>query len=363
MIEIFRQLGFRPEACVWELTLRCNLRCLHCGSSAGKARRDELTTDELLATADQLVALGNRRTTLSGGEPLLRREWPDVARRLAGGGVTVNMISNGLAFDDREVERALEVGLANVGFSIDGDEARHNHVRGRPDAFSRVMDAVERCREANLPVSVATHINRSNMGLLDQMAATFRDAGAYAWQVQLGFDHGNLSHHPELLLEPADLRDVVPAIARLKQEYDGLMRIDPADDIGYFTAEEPVLRPGGDDEPEFFIGCPAGLRAIGVEADGNVKGCLSLRSPHFVEGNLRESSLEEIWTREGAFAYTRGFTPEQLGGFCRTCQYNAYCRGGCTWNGYLHGRESGLFDNRYCLYRARSTDRARGCGG
>ena len=59
MLEVFRRTGFFPRACGWELTLRCNMGCTHCGSLAGKAREDELTTDECLRLADQLVEVAH----------------------------------------------------------------------------------------------------------------------------------------------------------------------------------------------------------------------------------------------------------------------------------------------------------------
>jgi len=75
MIDILKQVGFSPRACVWELTLSCNLRCKHCGSFAGSRRDDEMSLEENLDVADQLAALGCRRVTLSGGEPLVQPEF------------------------------------------------------------------------------------------------------------------------------------------------------------------------------------------------------------------------------------------------------------------------------------------------
>jgi len=73
MLDILKQVGLTPRACVWELTLACNLRCKHCGSFAGSRRDDEMSLEENLRVADQLAALGCRRVTLSGGEPTLNR--------------------------------------------------------------------------------------------------------------------------------------------------------------------------------------------------------------------------------------------------------------------------------------------------
>ena len=73
-------LAARPLYAVWEITLACDLACTHCGSRAGKARPDELTTAEALRVVDELAELGVREVTLIGGEAYLRPDWLDLVR-------------------------------------------------------------------------------------------------------------------------------------------------------------------------------------------------------------------------------------------------------------------------------------------
>jgi MoaA/NifB/PqqE/SkfB family radical SAM enzyme len=76
-----------PIHVVWEITLACNLKCMHCGSRAGHVRNDELTTAECLSLVDQMAALGTREVTLIGGEAYLRRDWIEILRRITGHGM------------------------------------------------------------------------------------------------------------------------------------------------------------------------------------------------------------------------------------------------------------------------------------
>ena len=127
----------------------------------------------------------------------------------------------------------------------------------------------------------------------------------------------------------------------------------PGHNVGYFGDPEADLRDRGGAIP-FWVGCTAGCSVIGIESNGNIKGCLSLPSSRngidqFVEGNVRESSLEEIWWRKNAFAYNRKFSVKQLDGFCRTCDYADICRGGCAWTAFSH--TSSRYDNPYCYWR------------
>jgi radical SAM protein with 4Fe4S-binding SPASM domain len=252
---------------------------------------------------------------------------------------------------EKNVATAIEAGLSNVGLSIDGDEKIHNTIRNHPESYRKVLEAMDNCNRLGMPIGVVTHINKLNLPLIDDLAQLMVDNNVKIWQIQLGFDAGNLSDHPELLLDPSDLKEIIPKTAQLMVELkEKGVRITPGDDMGYYTEEEQTLR--SDNHPiDFWTGCQAGIQVIGIEANGNIKGCLSMQTDKFVEGNIREEPLRDIWFKEGNFAYTRNFKPENLGGFCGECKYIEFCRGGCSWKAYLHGQGTGKFANRYCLYQ------------
>jgi radical SAM protein with 4Fe4S-binding SPASM domain len=96
------------------------------------------------------------------------------------------------------------------------------------------------------------------------------------------------------------------------------------------------------------------MQAIGIEADGGVKGCLSLQPPtagvdRFREASLRDASLEELWYRPGIFAFNRDFTAAQLRGACRSCAHAALCRGGARCVGVAVTGDVG--EDPYCYHR------------
>ncbi|NMC69203.1 MAG: radical SAM protein [Myxococcales bacterium] len=352
MRQYIEKLGYKPRTCVWELTLACNAACRHCGSHAGRPREDELTTAEALGVADQLAALGCEHVTLSGGEPLLRRDWPELAARLAGHGVQVGVISNGLAFDAEAARRAVEAGVAAVTFSVDGLAAVHDRMRGRPGAYARAVAAFEIAAAAGLPTCAATHVHRHNLDQLDELHQRLGALGVRSWKLQLCNPAGEAARHREMILEPRDLLRLVPKMVELKQR--GLPYVETSDSIGYFGPYEQALRGSWRQDLGFWTGCYAGCRVIGIESAGNVKGCLALPSARhgtdeFVEGNVRAAALADLWFRPGGFAYNRCFDPARLTGFCRTCPYAAICRAGCHWTALAHGGT--LYENRFCYYR------------
>lgn len=342
---MIQQTFYVPRNCVWEITLRCNMRCLHCGSSAGKARPHELSVEECLQVADDLAQLGCRQATFIGGEVFLYRGWERVAARLTAAGVTVNIITNAYLVGDAQVEQIRQAGLVNVGVSIDGLEASHDRTRNLKGSFRRVVAALDRLRSEGIPTAAVTSLLEYNFPDLEPLYDLLVEHGVNVWQLQIATAMGNLAEQEGLLLDPAKVPQVTAFIRRKREEQR--MRIYAGDDIGYFDENEMYLR----NRPGTICtwgGCQAGLSVVGIDSVGNVKGCESLYSARFIEGNVREERLAEIWHKEGAFAYNRQFDESQLTGRCAGCDKGSRCRGGCRGTCYF--TTGSLYENPYCCY-------------
>ncbi|MDX9722105.1 MAG: radical SAM protein [Myxococcota bacterium] len=354
MLSVLQQFGFHPRSVVWELTLACNLHCRHCGSRAGRARPDEMSTERAMRLCDELADLGCKKATLGGGEPTLYKNWPMIAAKLNARGIQVNMTTNGLNFDDHLAKQIKAMGLYSVCFSVDGLQETHEYVRRVPGHFERIMNAFDICRRHKLTFSVITTVFKRNMGELEELRDLLHKRGVRWWQLQLGNPTGFCAENRDLVIEPEDVLEVVPLIARLRREsLTKPPKVFAGDNVGYYGDLEVDLREQKATVP-FWIGCRAGCQVIGIESNGNVKGCLSLPSAlngvdRFVEGNLNENTLAEIWNKPGAFAYNREFTRDKLGGFCHDCEYAEICRGGCSWTTFAHTNDR--TDNPYCYHR------------
>lgn len=352
----------RPRNCVWELTLGCNLSCLHCGSSAGRARRDELTTDQCLDLVDQLADLGCELITLSGGEPMLRPDLYDIARAIADRGIRVNMVTNGLLITDESAARIKASGMCNVGVSIDGPQEIHDRIRA-PGSFVKSVEGIRTLVANGVSVGVMTTINRLNIDHLARIRQIAMEAGASMWRLQLAKPMGEICGDTDFVIRPRDLLQVIPQLAAMKRQ--GGIHLAVGDSIGYYGPHDQTLRGRGwRGRAECWQGCRAGMDAIGIEADGGVKGCLSIQakapdgSDPWREGSVKEHSLAEIWFRTGAFGYNRDFTDDQLKGACRTCGKASRCRGGARCvSTALTGT---IGEDPYCWLRVSTTADNRG---
>lgn len=326
-----------PSYVLWEVTLRCNLRCAHCLARAGDARPAELTTAEALEVCEELAELGAGGVCLMGGELFLRRDWEALATRLRELAVTTGIFTNGWLLNEVRADRLLELGVAQVGVSLDaGDPAVHDRIRGVPGAHQRALAAIERiARRPFRYRTVVTSVNRMNVGELDSIRDLLVErAPGFTWTVNISSCHDSDRLGQGRTLGRQEFRRVAAFVAENRPNLRGRLNLTAADDVGYFSARFPDLH---DFE---WKGCRAGLDALGIESDGSVKGCLALPSA-FREGNVRERRLRDLWLDPERFAFTRRFRPERLAGDCRGCEHGEVCRGGCTdlavsFTGALH---------------------------
>jgi MoaA/NifB/PqqE/SkfB family radical SAM enzyme len=263
--------------CVWEITLACNAKCLHCGSTAGAPRTKELTTNEALRLIHELADLGCRSVTLSGGEPLLRSDWPELARAVIRSNMRAELISNGLMAADQADEIAA-AGFYAVTLSVDGPEEIHDHLRGPPGGLTRLRRGARALLERGVRLGATTQVNRLNLEALGAIHAQLRTDGFSGWQVQLTRARGRAAQMASLCLRPEELPALESAILRCQQDSD--LFIQASDSIGYMSRGEPRLRSGSRNaRPHVFTGCHAGLEVVGITSDGAVKRREHPRAP------------------------------------------------------------------------------------
>ena len=342
--------NFIPVHVVWEITLACDLKCLHCGSRAGHKRPAELTTPECLDVVKALARLGTREVSLIGGEAYLRKDWIEIIRAIRSHGMYCAVQTGGRNLTPDRLDEAVTAGLNGLGVSLDGLAPLHDRVRNVPGSFARALDTLRRAREAHLSISVNTQIGADTMPDLPDLMDTIINTGAKQWQIQLTVAMGNAADNDDLLLQPYRILELMPLLARLYAEgvNRGLL-MTVGNNIGYFGPYEHIWR-GFGDERVHWAGCKAGQTCLALEADGTVKGCPSLATVGFAGGNVRDLSLEEIWRTSREIHFGRLRSVDDLWGFCRTCYYADVCRGGCTWTSHsLLGRPG---NNPYCHYRA-----------
>ena len=345
----------RPRIAVWEVTLRCDHRCLHCGPRAGRARDDELTTDECLRLIDELAEIGVGEVALIGGEAYLRDDFLVLVRAIRDRGMKASMTTGGWGLSAEVAKLAKDAGLVLVSVSIDGLEASHDRVRNKKGSWRRAFEALENAKAAGLKVGTNTQINAYTWRELPALFELVAAAGVSAWQIQFTMAHGNAADHAEILLQPYMLPEVFVALDRLADRCrEEKIVLWPANNMGYFGPYEQKLR-WAEFKGGHWSGCQAGIAAIGIESNGQIKGCPSLGGPTNLGGSWREHGLRALWERAPEIIHMRHRTHRDMWGYCADCYYAQTCQAGCTATSEpLLGRPG---NNPFCHHRALEMDR------
>ncbi len=150
---------------VWNMTRRCNLKCVHCYAKALEEKgKDAISTEAGKAIIDDLAAYGAPVMLFSGGEPLVREDLVELAKHATSKGMRAVISTNGTLITKQKAKELKEVGLSYVGISLDGLEEVHDQFRAVPGSFKKALEGVKNCQEEGLKVGLRFTVNKRNVG-------------------------------------------------------------------------------------------------------------------------------------------------------------------------------------------------------
>jgi len=336
-------LIYAPGQAIWETTLRCNLKCLHCGSSAGEPRSDELTTKESIKLIKELAEIKTKEVCLMGGEPFLRKDWFILGKEIKNNSMGLHFISNGYLVDEKIISQLKNLEPRSLSLSLDGSKAKtHDFIRGVNGSFDRVIRSIKLSKQEDIPITLITTVSNLNLNELPEIREFIHNKNI-AWQIQIAMPEGRFSGNYALSKE--EYYSVALFIASTKKKYSKKeLPVIGAHCFGYHSKRLPWLGlyPG-------WNGCQAGIGALGIKSNGDIIGCLAIQKDSYIEGNIRKRSLIDIWNDPKAFSYTRRFSVENLGENCSGCKYGSICKGGCI--GMSFGFTNKPHNHPYCFYK------------
>ncbi len=322
---------FLPRLVAWETTAACNLDCLHCraGNPPKADARNELTTAEAEALLADIAALNPCTVILSGGEPLMRADIFELARRGKEMGLAMALATNGSLVDKSVAKKIIDSGIARVSLSLDGCEAaKHDAFRGREGSFASVMRAAETLRNAGVPFQINTSFTRRNVADMARILRLAEEMGAVAWHAFFVVPTGSAWEMRGELLDRDEYEAAMHTIYNLART--SRLQIKPTCAPQFYRVlRQEARREGLAVNRENFglnartRGCLAGRHFAFVSAGGEVMPCGYFpRSA----GNIRDEKFSQIWRTSELFRKLRD--PDLLGGKCGVCEYRAVC-GGC----------------------------------
>jgi heme d1 biosynthesis radical SAM protein NirJ len=322
---------------IWNLIRRCNLTCKHCYSiSADKDFAGELSTAEVLTVMDDLKAFKVPALILSGGEPLLRPDFFEIAKRSKELGFYTALSSNGTLIDERMMEKIVPIDFGYVGVSLDGLGATHDKFRRMDGAFDKSLHALRLCRDAGLKVGVRFTLTQDNFADLPGLLQLVEDEGIDRFY----FSHlnyagrGNKNRkddaHHRMTREAMDLlfdtcwrhqqQGLQKEFTTGNNDADGVyllhwVRRNFPDKAAHIEAK---LRQWG--------GNASGVNVANIDNLGNVHP--DTMWWHHTLGNVRERPFSAIWpdTSDPLLAGLKQ-SPRPVQGRCAGCAYLGICNG------------------------------------
>lgn len=325
-----------PLYVAWELTHKCNARCVHCYSASGPDSTcdTELSLSVALDLIDQLADAGVLVLAFSGGEPLMHRHWKRLVSHAVGRGLNVNIGSNGSTVTAKHADVLAELGVKSVTISVDShDAAVHDRFRQLAGLHSKAILAIKRLVERGVRVVVGftpTKLNWAHGTEVIELA------------YRLGANAANLSEYVpagrgslDLALSPDELRAVLAEWIDARRRYQGRM------EIIWHDCRVGMLVP--DDEKRNYVGCGAGRLVARILPDGTITPCVFLPTPI---GRIRDSSFKALWSGAPLLRQFR----ERVGhvsGNCGSCAHLKTC-GGCRAAAYAYSRGDPLAGDPHC---------------
>ena len=322
---------------VWNVTRRCNLKCVHCYSHSEDCDYpDELSLKEGKSLIDDLAEFGAPVVLFSGGEPLIRRDILDLIEHAVSRKMRAVLSTNGTLITSAVAAKLQKIGLSYVGISLDGLESVHDAFRGIPGTFARVMTAIRNCQEVGLKVGLRFTINRRNVndisGIFDLVEERNIPRICFYHLVYAGRGTELVNED----LDHAQTRDVVDLIMdRTKLLHDkGLpvevLTVDNHADGPYLYLRLTNENPSRADEVLKLLKMNEGNnsgRGIGcVSWDGTVHPDQFWRHHSF--GNVRKRPFSRIWTDSSdEFLMKLKEKKKYVKGRCSHCKWLDICGG------------------------------------
>jgi radical SAM protein with 4Fe4S-binding SPASM domain len=351
---------YAPFLVVWDFTRKCNLSCKHCYSNSGASSQHELTTKEALNAVEQLADFGVTALAFSGGEPLTRKDFFEVASHAVERGLYVSVATNGTLLTKENVRKLKQTRINYVEISIDGASPQtHDEFRGVPGAFEKAITGLKNCVEADLCVCIATTATKSNLKEFPQILDLAEDVGAerFTYFNFIPTGRGKELYDQDLAPEEREklmlflldrmskgckvtILTTAPQLARVAVQCQGVGK-----EMTMSMAHMQTIKVSRKAVPlaDFIGGCGAGRLYCSLSPEGDVHPCVFL--PIKV-GNLKTEEFGDIWLNSQLFNTLRDRS--NLKGACGKCDFKYVC-GGCRARASAYSNDDFLASDPGCV--------------
>jgi radical SAM protein with 4Fe4S-binding SPASM domain len=315
------------------VTNACNFRCGHCFASSGQPHADELTTFEIKRLIDDLAEMGCFKIKFGGGEPLVRRDLPELIRYASDQGLLVSISTNAVAATKEVVESLAGLKFEEILVSVDGASAEvYDAIRGEAGAFRQAMAGIANLKALKTPIALRRVLMKANANESAALVQLAEKLEVKQVLLRSLLPVGRAAAEPDMLLDAGETNHAWQQALAIN---------NPQVQV---AIPQSIPNSGRKRVFEGF-GCECGHLQCYIDPRGTVSAS-GLLKDLLPSGNIRQQSLRQIWA--SGFGQFRGMEGNK---YCRHCSYFRGCRGGCRASGLLLGKDLNAPDGN-CLIAA-----------
>jgi len=329
---------FEPKWIAWEITRRCNLRCVHCRSSSQEEIQGhpDFSTEEGFRLLDDIASYAKPVIVLSGGEPLMREDVFEIAKHGTDLGLRMCLATNGTRVDEEVCKNIKASGIRIVSMSLDGaSEEVHDDFRSQKGAFAGTINAAKLFKKHDIQFIINSSFTKRNQEDIPKVYKLAKELGATAWYMFMIVPTGRGEDIMNELISKEDYEEILDWHYEMEKHEDDML-VRPTCAPHYYRV---VLQKNKETDDKLkrrnlkfstggAKGCLAGQLICLIDVDGNVLPCSYFPKS---AGNVREQSFKDIWENSELFKSLRDF--KSYKGRCGSCEYINVC-GGCRARAY-----------------------------
>lgn len=320
-----------------EITKKCNLNCLHCGSDCSKdLKSPELTTDSWFKIIDYLANVYSKNIAfvLTGGEPLLHPDIYNIGGHISSKGMRWGMVTNGVLLHKNNIEKLINSGIFSITVSLDGLKNSHNWLRNNSNAFDKTLEALQLTGFSNIKYrDVVTCVTNRNLKELNDIANLLIENRITDWRLFRIFPSGRAGLNHDLKLSFEETKYLLDWIKTNRPGYKKKnLNINLSCEGWVPFNEDKKLR-------DFPFFCRSGINIASILSDGTITGC-SNNSKGFHVGNILTDNFKQTWEHKFDNFRKKEWLNRTV---CSNCMHIRECRGGS-----IHLWEMGDVKPKFC---------------
>ena len=297
----------------FELTSRCNERCIHCYIPNGKKNSGfDMSFEKFRYILDQYADMGGLHVTLSGGEALMNKDIVKMLRYCREKDMQISLLTNLISLKNEHIPVLKEVNVSLIQVSLYSMDAElHDMITTVKGSFKKTKAAIEKLHAADIPVQISCPVMKANKNGYDQVmqyarSLKMKSQTDYIMMAQADLDTGNLANRLSIPETEKVIRDIINYDVDYKET---ILEQEPLSSIPLEEFKEMPL-------------CGAGVNDLCITVNGDVYPCAGWQN--FVVGNVFKQSLKDIWENSPRLDEIRKVKQKDFPK-CLTCEARDYC--------------------------------------